>query len=466
MAEENSPNPALHRQLLDACPDGVLAFDRECRYTAWNRAMERISGLPREQVLGRVAFEVFPFLAETGEDRCFRDALAGIACETEARPYVVPESGRRGFFDAHYSPLCDERGNVVGGVGIIRDVTARKGAEDALRRSEERYRAFIANSSEGIWRCELERPVPASLPADEQIELFYDHGYLAECNDAIARMYGYERAEEIVGARLDDLLVRTDPANVEYLRAFVAAGYRLTEVESVERDRDGNTKFFSNSLVGVVEGGHVVRAWGTQRDVTERKRIEEELKATEHRFFMFMEHLPGLAWIKDSDGRYVYVNEAAARAFRAPREAICGKTDEELFPPGTAARFRENDRAALSGGEGVMTVETLEQADGVHHSIVSKFAIPGRGGEAAVVGGVAIDVTERMRAEEALRRSEERYRSLLENANDIIYSHDLQGNYLAINKACERITGYTREEILVLTSSVRRRPSLVRMSTS
>src|SRR5919206_235626 len=128
---------------------------------------------------------------------------------------------------------------------------------------------------------------------------------------AVARMYGYERAGEIAGARLGDLLVRSDPANVEYLRAFVAAGYRLAEVESVERDREGNEKYFSNSLVGVVERGAVLRAWGTQRDVTERRRIEEALKATEHRFLMFMEHLPGLAWIKDADGRYLYVNEAA-----------------------------------------------------------------------------------------------------------------------------------------------------------
>ena len=448
VAEETPQNPAPVPQLLDASLDGVLAFDRECRYTVWNRAMEHISGLAREQVIGRVAFEVFPFLTETGEDKYFYEALAGHTAVSAARRYDIPESGRRGLFDGHYSPLRDGRGRVVGGVGIIRDITARKEVEDALRQGEERYRAFIANSSEGIWRVELERPVPTGLPADEQIELFYRDGYLAECNDAMARMYGYARASEIAGARLGDLLVRTDPANVEYLRAFVHSGYRLTEVESVERDRAGRPKYFSNSLVGVVGGGHVLRAWGTQRDVTERKRIEEELKAAEHSFFMFMEHLPGLAWIKGADGRYVYVNEAAARAFRAPREEISGKTDDEIFPPETAAQFRENDRAALAEGKSVLTVETLEQADGVHHSIVSKFPIPGRGGEASMIGGVAIDVTEQMRAEEELRRSEERYRSLLENANDIIYTHDLEGNYLAINKACEQITGYTRHEIL------------------
>src|ERR1044071_9837535 len=299
--------------------------------------------------------------------------------------------------------------------------------ERALRESEERYRAFIANSSEGIWRFELERPVPTDLPEDEQIELCYRYGYLAECNNAMARMYGFEQPEEITGARLGD---------------------RLTDAESVETDRDGRLRYFLNNLVGVLEFGRLLRAWGTQRDVTERRRVEQELEETEHRFSMFMENLPGLAWIKDLEGRYVYANGAAARAFRVPREELKGKTDEEIFPPATAAQFRENDRRALACGGGVLTLERLEHADGVHHSIVSKFPMQGRDGETLLVGGVAIDVTERIRAEEALRESEQRYRSLLENANDIIYSHDLAGNYLAINRAGSEATGYTREEIL------------------
>ncbi|HWS89922.1 MAG TPA: PAS domain S-box protein [Pyrinomonadaceae bacterium] len=319
--------------------------------------------------------------------------------------------------------------------------------ERALRESEERYRAFIANSSEGIWRFELERPVPTDLPEDEQIERFYRDCYLAECNDAAARMYGFERAEEIVGGRLGRFLVREDPSNVEYLRAFIRSGYRLTDAESVEVDREGRRRYFLNNLVGAVRDGRVLRAWGTQRDVTERRRVEQELEATEHRFSMFMENLPGLAWIKDLEGRYVYANEAAARAFRVPREELKGKTDAEIFPPETAAQFRENDRRALEAG-GVLTLERLEHPDGVHHSIVSKFPMPGRDGQTLLVGGVAIDVTERIRAEEALRESEQKYRSLLENANDIIYSHDLEGNYLTINRAGSEATGYTREEIL------------------
>ena len=79
-------------------------------------------------------------------------------------------------------------------------------------------------------------------------------------------------------------------------------------------------------------------------DISERRKMEEALRDSEQRFARFMHHLPGLAWIKDLQGRYVYVNDAAEKAFRTPRAELYGKTDDEVFPPETAAQFKENDR--------------------------------------------------------------------------------------------------------------------------
>jgi signal transduction histidine kinase/DNA-binding response OmpR family regulator len=162
--------------------------------------------------------------------------------------------------------------------GILALSRVRGEAQAALRASEERYRAFIELTSEAVWRVEMEVPVDTSLPADAQLEQFYRHTYLAECNDAMAHMYGYGAAAELVGARLGDLLPQTDPANLEYLRAFVGSGYRLTEAESNEVDRDGRPRHFVNNLYGIVQGGRLVRAWGSQRDVTERRLTLERLQ--------------------------------------------------------------------------------------------------------------------------------------------------------------------------------------------
>src|SRR5215212_387737 len=147
--------------------------------------------------------------------------------------------------------------------------------EQGVRESEERYRSFVEQSTEGILRFELEEPVPTNLAPDEQVERFYSHGYLAECNDAMARMYGYARAQEIVGARLGDLLPSSIPENLQYLKDFVRSGYQLADAESQEVDRYGRAKHFLNDLTGIIENESLVRVWGTQRDITERKQAEE-----------------------------------------------------------------------------------------------------------------------------------------------------------------------------------------------
>ena len=155
------------------------------------------------------------------------------------------------------------------------DIRQREATEQALRESEERYRAFVEQSTEAIWRFELEEPIPTHLPVDEQIDRFYRDGFLAECNDVMAQMYGFYSSVELVGARLGDLLPRSDPDNLAYLRTMIGNGYRSTDRESREVDKDGQPKHFLNNLSGIVEDGLLKRAWGTQRDITERKRQAE-----------------------------------------------------------------------------------------------------------------------------------------------------------------------------------------------
>jgi len=193
-----------------------------------------------------------------------QDRTIGVAVAqsyTEGVRYGEPERDLLEFVSTQVAPAIE-----------------RKRTEDALRRAEERYRAFIAQTTEGIWRYEMDPPLPLDSPADEMIERFFRDSYLAECNDAMAQMYGFGSASEIVGKRLGEFLIRSDPRNVELLRAFQASGFRLTDVESHEVDREGRPKVFLNNLVGVVEDGHMVRTWGSQRDITERRRLEDQVR--------------------------------------------------------------------------------------------------------------------------------------------------------------------------------------------
>jgi PAS domain S-box-containing protein len=180
-----------------------------------------------------------------------------------------------------------------------------------------------------------------------------------------------------------------------------------------------------------------------QEDLAESWRNVESLRVSEERFSRFMEHLPGLAWIKDVEGRYVYANEPAAQAFRTPRTRLYGKTDVEVFPAETAAEFQENDRKVLATGGGILTYETLEHEDGIlHSSIVSKFPISGPDGRVAMIGGIAIDITDRRQTEQVLEESERRFRQLAESINEVFWLTDSANTeILYISPAYERIWG-------------------------
>src|SRR6185503_3496473 len=119
-----------------------------------------------------------------------------------------------------------------------------------------------------------------------------------------------------------------------------------------------------------------------------------------------------------------------------------------VFAPETARQFKENDRIALAAGECLQTIETLPQPDGVHHSVVSKFPILDGQSRPVMVGGIAIDITERLKAEEALRESEESYRVVAETAGDGILKIGSDSLILFANRAVEKIFGYAPVELL------------------
>jgi len=133
----NSKSRAMYQRLIESSADGIFAFDRECRYTVWNPAMEAIFGLSQLRTLGKRAFDVFPSLKETGEDHLFFEALAGKTVSTGERPYVIPQTDEQRFFETHYSPLLAESGEIIGGLAIMRDITRRKHTEEVLRRRND-----------------------------------------------------------------------------------------------------------------------------------------------------------------------------------------------------------------------------------------------------------------------------------------------------------------------------------------
>ena len=357
------------------------------------------------------------------EDR--RTDETGEPFKAEYRQFA--SDGRMVWIRDEATLVRDEEGRPLYWQGVQYDVTDGKLAEEELRRSEERYRTFIDQSTEGIWRFELEEPMSVDLPEDEQLDHFYRHAYLAECNDAMARMYGFGDATDLVGARVGDLLPRSDPANVEYLRAATRAGYRLKDGETREFDRDGNERVILNNLSGIVEDGRLVRVWGTQRDVTEQKEAEDQLA----RLASFPELDPNPIIETSVAGVPTYLNPAAQASFPKLRD---------LGPhhPALADLDEANIRIWSAGGRPF--VREVRVGGGYYHQVVSRTP------EGGLLRIYCTDVTEGRRAEDALRASEERFRSLVQNASDIIVVLDGEGTILYESPAVGRILGFAPEE--------------------
>jgi len=266
-----------YRDILDEIQDGYFEVDLTGNYTMVNRVICLELGYAREELIGlnykdtapkedipRI-FRIFNEIYRTGEPNRGYDF------------HITRKDGSILYTESSVSLLRNERGAPVGFRGISRDITERKRAEKALQESDQRYRSFIANSSEGIWRLELESPVPTSLPEDEQIRQMIDKACVAECNDAIARMYGFEKARDFTGTRMSEFTSMDDPLDRQLLRAFIRSGYSLTDVESRTVDKHGKEKWFSNNLTGVMDNGFLVRGWGVRRDITEHRQAEEDL---------------------------------------------------------------------------------------------------------------------------------------------------------------------------------------------
>ncbi len=179
------------------------------------------------------------------------------------------------------SPINDRDGQVIGASKIARDITRRKNTEEALRESEQRYRAFVKQSSEGIWRFEINEPVAIGLPLSTQVERIFRDGYLAECNLAIAKQYRLASLEELDGSAIQTLLPRSEESNAQLLESFVRSGYQLASFETRFIDDDGDQHFFLNNLTGIVEDEKLIRIWGTRENITAVKQAEHAYQESE-----------------------------------------------------------------------------------------------------------------------------------------------------------------------------------------
>jgi PAS domain S-box-containing protein len=266
-------------------------------------------------------------------------------------------------------------------------------ANKSLQESEERFRAVVSSAMDAI----------IALDADQNVILF---------NEAAEDLFGC-RAEEVIGTRIERFIPeRFRAAHPAHVMRFGESGEitrSMCQRGPVQAVRANGEEFQIEASLSqcVLDGKRVYTV--VMRDVTERRSAEIALRESEERFSRFMQKLAACAWIKDKQGRYVFANQALLDFTDRLPDQILGRTDEEIFGAETAALFTENDRAALESPSGVTTVEHAHDKHGMmRYFLASKFAIPTESETKGLVGGVAIDDTDRIIAEEKLKEAREK----------------------------------------------------------
>jgi PAS domain S-box-containing protein len=255
--------------------------------------------------------------------------------------------------------------------------------------------------------------------------------------------------EEVQGQGWQRMLHPDDRERV--VRAWRESVANGTPYEQEERHRgaDGRYRWFLARGVPLRDSqGQIVRWYGTNTDIEERKRAEQELRQAEEHIRAILEYSPNWIFLKDTEGRYLLVNREIERVFGISQEQIKGKTDSEIFPSEQAPEYRANDLKVLRAGLTMEFEETVLLEDGPHTSIVHKFPLFDAHGNIYATGGVATDITERKRAEEARRYSEEQYRTVVETATDAVVSIDEDSKILFVNPQTTKIFGYDTSELI------------------
>jgi len=338
------------------------------------------------------------------------------------------------------------RGRILGAISLVSDQSSGRcyGPEDLALAEELGRRAGLAVDNARLYRSAQDalRQREESLALLDTLQnnapvgfAFVDREFrFVRINEALAAINGKPAADHL-GRTVEDIIPELWPKLEPLYRRVLAGGEPVDNLElsGETAAAPGQRRHWLVSYYPVRIGPEIAGIGVLVSEMTERKRAEEALRESEQRFARFMQHLPGLAWIKDRHGRYVYVNDAAEKAFARPRAQLYGRSDDQVFPPETARRFQENDRRALASEAGVQVIEDLEQKDGIlHRSVVSKFPIVGADGETMLIGGMAIDITERLQMEEALKEADRRKDEFL-----AMLAHELRNPLAPIRNAVQ-----------------------------
>jgi PAS domain S-box-containing protein len=415
------------QQLFENSPEGIVILDNDDKILDVNKSFEKMFQYSLYEIKGKSLNELivpesmleqatqmtlFALKGEIIQQETFRKRKDGSIVDVAILAYPI-----------------NLENNQIGVYGIYSDITERKETEKALRNSEERYKAFVKQSTEGIWRFEFLEPISTKLSIDEQVKHIFRYGYIAECNNVFAQLYGYDSPDEISGVRISELIPENEQKNIELIRKCILGGYKVDNIETYEKDKYSNDKVFLNNLVGIIENGVLIRIWGSKRDITEAKHAQEELSRTQFRLATLLKNLKDVV-LYESEGENDFVSENVLDMLGYSTDVIKNKDfiKSNIHPADLKIAEEKTSQWVNEGSNGVLNLEyRVRKADG-SYIWVEDHMIRVRNNGSSHIAGVLINITEHKTTEAKLKELADQLSESNKELEQFAYvaSHDLQ----------------------------------------
>jgi len=442
---------------LQSIGDAVITADCNGRITRLNPAAEALTGWESGEAVGKPVFEVFHIVnAVTREPAVCPIAkvlTTGRCAELAVDTVVVSKSGVERRIADSCSPIVETDGRIIGAVLVFRDVTEEHLQRERLIESESRWQFALTGAGDGVWDWNVHTG-----------RVFFSTQWKA--------MLGYDDDE--IGDGLEEWDSRVHPDDkarcYEDLDRHFRGDSPIFQNEHRLLCRDGSYRWILDrgKVLERTSDGKPLRVMGTHSDITDRKRTEDALRESKERFDQLAEQSRTFAWEVDADGLFTYVGHVVQLVLGYRPEELVGRMHfYDLHPVDGREAFRAAAFAVFGRDERFKNVENVVLSKDGEQVWLSTNGIPLLNPDGSLRGyrGSDSDITERKRAEEALKESEERFRSMFDrhNAVMLLVCADT-GAIVDANVAAARFYGYPREVLRSMNASEINAPSAPEVS--
>ncbi|PKL67839.1 MAG: hypothetical protein CVV28_03695 [Methanobacteriales archaeon HGW-Methanobacteriales-1] len=413
------------KTLVETSFDIILLFDRDCRTLYVNPTIEKLSGIPPEDFIGKkfVQLGLSDDLVNLYKETVYK------VFETKTDDRVELKLPKGIWIDAFLVPEFDEKGDVKFVIITARDITERKHAEERLRESENKYRGLVNSCVDAVISVDMQMRITMWNPAAE-------------------RLFGYNE-KEILGKSLMTIVPKSYKKEKEKEKGFdeyrkTGASIVIEKTVELEGLRKDGMKIPIELSISSTRVGENENPTAIIRDITERKKMEETLKHSEkYQRTIFSSVHTGIIVVDEKTHEILDVNQVAADLIGVSKEKIMGNICHRYICPA------DEGKCPISDLDQVVDNSERVLLDVKGNKIpILKTVIPIKlvGRECLLES--FIDMTERKKMENALKHSEESFRALSDDSIDLIMRHDREHRHLYVNPIVEKFIGILPEDFI------------------